>query len=212
MVAANQPIISPGRAQDWISTVLNPIIDSVRRELRFLPSGPWRWVPATRSFEFFGPVSSYVPHGYTDNYDDFIEKQEAVLQEFGIHDGLLAAFATEFEQGFDLLRTSADAAEYRRLLDGVVPSPDSREWFISYTVGRFGRLPDYYVGYERYNPVAAELIDASQRALDAAQVDVLGRARELHAVDERLERLLVEARRQLADQYGARIKPYGSQA
>jgi hypothetical protein len=43
MLAADKVMISLGRAQDWINTVINPVLDGVRRELRFLPSGPWRW-------------------------------------------------------------------------------------------------------------------------------------------------------------------------
>lgn len=35
----SEPIISRERAQDWISSVINPIVAHLRRELRFLPKG-----------------------------------------------------------------------------------------------------------------------------------------------------------------------------
>jgi hypothetical protein len=111
MVAADKVMISLGRAQDWINTVINPVLDGIRRELRFLPNGPWRWQPKTRSFEFFLPAKAYVPHPYGDNYDDFIEKYDGVRESLGIHDDLLAAFSKEFERAFSAL--NADRGSFK---------------------------------------------------------------------------------------------------
>ena len=115
MVAANMVTISTGRAQDWINTVINPVLDGIRRELRFLPSGPWRWQPNTRSFEFFLPAKAYVPHPYGDNYDDFVEKYDGMREALAAHDGLLTAFTEKFERAYDAL--SADRRSFKSALD-----------------------------------------------------------------------------------------------
>ena len=204
MVAADKATISLGRAQDWINTVINPILDGVRRELRFLPGGPWRWQAKTRAFEFFLPVKDYVPHPYLDNYDDFVEKYAAVRGEFGVHDGLLVGFAKEFESGFDIL--SADRGSFKAEIDGIVPE-DLRDWFIGYVAGGFLHVPDYYVGHDVYNARADRLLATGRDALAQAKVDVANFSQQLAALDARLVKQLVDVRRELADHYGARVRP-----
>ena len=212
MVAADKATISVGRAQDWINTVINPIVDGIRRERRALPDGPWRWQPTTRSFEFFLPAKEYVPHPYLDNYDDFIEKYRGVGEDLSVHDGRLAAFAKEFERAFDVL--SVDTGSFMNEVDSAAVSrgrhtaPNAaREWFVSYVAGNFGRLPDYYVGHERYNAHADRLLEAARGVLKQAKIDVPGVARQLADHDAKLEKQLVELRRDLADHYGARVRP-----
>ena len=46
---AAKPKISAERAQDWISSVLNPVIEGIRREVSLL-SRPLRWLHETRNF------------------------------------------------------------------------------------------------------------------------------------------------------------------
>jgi hypothetical protein len=212
MVAADTVKISAGRAQDWIDTVINPVLDGIRRELRFLPNGPWRWQPKTRLFEFFLLAKAYVPHPYGDNYDDFVEKYEGVRNELGAHDTLLVAFAAKFERGFDALR--ADRESFKSELDAsltgrgrsAVP-PDFRDWFVSYVAGGFERVPDYYVGHDVYNRRADRLLAAGREVLARAKIDVAGFARKLADQDAKLATQLVNVRRDLADHYGARVRP-----
>lgn len=212
MVAAEKVTISPGRAQDWINTVINPVLDGIRRERRFLPDGPWRWQPTTRSFEFFLPAREYVPHPYGDNYDDFIEKYRGVGDDLGAHDRLLAAFTRAFEHAFDTLR--ADRSSFKHELDSAVAGRgrynvplETRDWFVSYVAGDFERLPDYYVGHDRYNARADRLLAASRGVLKQAEIDVPGLARRVADHDAKLEKQLVDVRRDLADHYGARVRP-----
>lgn len=204
MVAANKATISSGRAQDWIDTVINPILDGVRRELRALPGGPWRWQPTTRSFELFLSAREYVPHPYGDNYDDFVEKYRGVGEALGVHDDLLAVLGKDFERAFDAL--SADDGSFKSAVDAAAP-PKSRAWFVSYVAGGFERLPDYYIGHDVYNIRADQLLAMGRDALARAKIDVSDAARQLAAHDARLEKQLVEVRRDLADQYGVRVRP-----
>jgi hypothetical protein len=227
MVAADKPVISAGRAQDWINAI-NPILDGLKRELRFLPAGPWRWHPKTRSFESFLPVKDYIQHPYLDNYEDLLEKYEEVRQETGVRDGVLAAFAKEFERAFDALlaeqgsfkdELDAAAAAYSlrssdrrargdlRDPEEVAAQPDARAWFASYVVGNFGRLPDYYAGYDIYNERSDRLLAAARDVLAQAKIDVPLVAKQLEVEDNKLLKKLVEVRRDLADRYGARIRP-----
>lgn len=145
-----------------------------------------------------------MPHPYGDNYDDFVEKYDGVRSEFGVHDGLLTAFATEFERGFDAL--SADRESFKNELDAAA-LPDSRDWFISYVAGGFERLPDYYVDHERYNARVDVLFAAGRGVLARAKIDVAGIARQLADQDAKLATQLVNVRRDLADHYGARVRP-----
>jgi hypothetical protein len=214
MVAAdtNRVTISLGRAQDWIDTVINPILDGIRRELRFLPMGPWRWPPNLRTFEFFLPTKEYVPHPYADNYDDFIEKHQGVREGFDGHDSTLARFDTELAGAFDAL--SADQGAFKAEVDASLTgrghygvSEEDRDWFISFVAGNFERLPDYYTGHDTYNVHATRLLAAGRGVLARAKIDVPGVARQLADIDTKLVKQLVEVRRDLADHYGARIRP-----
>lgn len=205
MVAVDKATISAGRAQDWITSVINPILDGVRRELRFLPKGPWRWHPKNRAFEFFLPVKDYVPHPFADNYQDLLEKHDELREEFGVHDGVLEAFGTEFARGYDLLRSKPEMFQNERGEYGI--NDENRDWFIAYVVGGFERLPDYYVGHDVYNAVGGRLLDAGRGALQSARIDVADLARQLADTDEKLAKHLVDLRRDLADRYGVRVRP-----
>jgi hypothetical protein len=207
MVAADKPVISAGRAQDWINAI-NPILDGLKRELRFLPAGPWRWHPKIRAFESFLPVKDYIQHPYLDNYEDLLEKYDEVRQETGVRDGVLAAFAKEFERAFDALL--AEQGSFKDVLDAAAAAaaqPDARAWFASYVVGNFERLPDYYSGYEIYNECSNRLLAAAHDVLAQAKIDVPLIAKQLEVEDNKLLKKLVEVRRDLADRYGARIRP-----
>jgi hypothetical protein len=85
--------------------------------------------------------------------------------------------------------------------------PESRDWFVSYVAGNFERLPDYYVGHDIYNVRAEQLLTAGRSVLMQAKIDVAHSARDLADHDRKLEKQLVDVRRDLADQYGARIRP-----
>ena len=232
MVAADKPVISVGRAQDWINTI-NPILDGLKRELRFLPKGPWQWHPRTRSFETFLPVGDYLQHPYLDNYDDLVEKHDILRQEFVVHDRILAAFAAEIGRAVDVL--TEDQGSFKNELDNVVrvhntrmlsarrvrsdvrdpdeasaAPPDSRAWFASYVAGNFERVPDYYVGYESYNERnerSDRLLASGRDVLAQAGIDVANHAKQLADEDAKLSQQLVDIRRELADRYGARIRP-----
>jgi hypothetical protein len=73
--------------------------------------------------------------------------------------------------------------------------------------GDFERLPDYYVGHDRYNARADRLLAASRGVLKQAEIDVPGLARRVADHDAKLEKQLVDVRRDLADHYGARVRP-----
>src|SRR3990172_3504916 len=95
--------ISPGRAQDWISSVLNPIIDGLRLQKRFLPDGPWRWIPHLGAFEYLHPLADYLAETYRDNYDDFLRKQPALRQPIARHDGLLKELRSAVRAAYMML-------------------------------------------------------------------------------------------------------------
>src|SRR5262245_32133715 len=82
---ALKPKISAARAQDWISSVLNPIIDGVRREISLLGK-PLRWLHETRSFEYLHSIAGYIADIYFDNFEDFLEKHPKLRLEFRRHD------------------------------------------------------------------------------------------------------------------------------
>ena len=67
-------LITKQRAQDWITSAINPLLRAFERELAVLPDGPWPWHPNARQLETFYPTAVYVGP-YEDNLVDFVEKQ-----------------------------------------------------------------------------------------------------------------------------------------
>ena len=202
---AAKPKISAERAQDWISSVLNPVIEGSRRELSLL-SRPLRWLHETRNFEYLHPIGDYVADIYLDNFEDFVEKHPALRSEFRRHDAALDELRTTVAEGYD--RISEDALFRAALevatLESKLSDLDYR-YFMAHIVGGYPELSHPYANHEIYNRLPADLRDPEQ--LRDVKARRLAATRKLEGIDQTIHDRLVKLRTEIADRYGARIQP-----
>jgi hypothetical protein len=65
------------RVAAWIYTVINPIIESLQRELAFLEIGNLTWRPRTGCCEIIRTIKEYVDVNQWPNYADFLAQRSA---------------------------------------------------------------------------------------------------------------------------------------
>jgi len=106
-MAANATVPPPHsrRVEAWIYSVLNPVMDGVRREQFLLKSGNLSWRLYSRGFEYLAPVAQYVDSAQQPNLEDFLEdpENEGFEARFRQHDHALAELETATNRLFDYL-------------------------------------------------------------------------------------------------------------
>src|SRR6267378_2400573 len=90
------------RVAAWIYAVINPIIDSLQRELSFLDSGNLTWRSRTNKCEFIRAIQEYVESTQWPNYQDFLaeHKASALIPGFKQHDSNLEKLNTAAREVF----------------------------------------------------------------------------------------------------------------
>lgn len=93
----------PRRVASWIYTVINPVIESLRGEVRHLESGnvSWRWY--SRRCEYIRFVRDYVEPHNSPNFDDFLIENEEFVKRFERHDTSLRKTEHKAAKFYDLL-------------------------------------------------------------------------------------------------------------
>jgi len=76
------------RIEAWIYTVLNPLIESLRREVFLLEKGNLTWRSYSRKCEYLQPISEYIDFEHHPNYEDFLTDSLNVgfEERFSSHD------------------------------------------------------------------------------------------------------------------------------
>ncbi len=59
------------RVGAWMVSVVNPAIDSLRREAELLAKGNISWRYFSKQCEYIRPIRQYIEGNYRPNYDDF---------------------------------------------------------------------------------------------------------------------------------------------
>jgi hypothetical protein len=202
---ALKPKISAERAQDWISSVLNPIIEGLRREMSVLGK-PLHWLPETRDFEYLHPIEAYVAEIYFDNYEDFLEKHPKLRPEFRRHDEALDELRSAVAMAYDGL---AGDTQYVASLAASTGGNDltevDRRYFMAYIAGGHSALSPVFSKYDVFNRLPPELRDPLR--LHNLRGTRVSAARRLEVIDRAIHDQLVKLRTEIADQYGARIQP-----
>jgi hypothetical protein len=197
--------ISAERAQDWISSVLNPIIEGVRREVSLLGK-PLHWLPETRDFEYLHPIASYIADIYFDNFEDFLEKHPKFRPGFQRHDDVLNELREAVTGGYDQL---AGDRMFRAGLAAATLGDDltdlDHRYFMAFIAGGHPELPPVFSKHDVYNRLSSDLRDPRQlHNIKGQRVSV---SRSLEDIDRDIHDRLVKLRTEIADQYGARIQP-----
>jgi hypothetical protein len=96
------------RVAAWIYAVLNPVIDSLQRELSLLDSGNLTWRPQTGRCEMIRIIQEYVDPTQWPNYQDFLAEHPSspIVPGFNQHDSELAKLNTVAEIVFNQLTSS----------------------------------------------------------------------------------------------------------
>lgn len=196
--------ISRGRAQDWITSVLNPIIDGLRREKRILASGTWSWIWTRQDFEYLHPISQYVSALFSDNLDDFLAKNSKWKREFEAHDRALGELGHAVRGIYDVVLQ--DEALRDELHPFAKAHRHGREYFASYVASGFKELPSDYGLSESYNEAAGLRSKALKIAESHLQEARTAASRLVKRVDQMLPQLVV-TRTRIADRFGAQIRP-----
>ncbi len=91
------------RVAAWIYMVINPIIDSLDREVTLLEKGNLTWRSNTNRCEYVRNIQEYVDSRQWPNYKDFLIENDRFSRDFGAHDKKLEKVNSEAENLFKWL-------------------------------------------------------------------------------------------------------------
>ncbi len=74
------------RVQAWIYTVINPLVESLRRELELVSGGNLTWRSYSGQCEYIRPIRAYISAEDLPNYEDFLADNPEFSVQFGQHD------------------------------------------------------------------------------------------------------------------------------
>ena len=191
---------SAERVQDWISSVLNPVIEGVRREDRLLEMKSFHWLPTRHAFEYLHPVGAFVAEIYRDNYEDFLLKNPELQPLIRRHDEALE----DLERAVSLVYEKLMGPKASRLKASAHLGEDARwKYFAAHVAANLKDMPseeELAQEYQRLLPKAVGIVHDEKQAAES-------KAKTLRARVAAFLNACVELRTDLADEYGARIIP-----
>lgn len=159
---AYTPLPGVNRVQAWVYTILNPVIDCLRRELQLLGKGNLSWRFYSKRCEYIRPIAEYINGDQMPNLEDFLTDRlnEGYKGAFDSHDSAVIAAevgATTFFEG--LVRSTLFLNEVKKAFDEYksraldklqYPDPDSIErdlpkYVAEYLINRTNLLPTHYL-------------------------------------------------------------------
>ncbi len=96
------------RVAAWIYTVMNPVIDSLQRELGLLDRENLTWRSSTGRCEFIRTVQEYVDSTQWPNYYDFLADHSTLASGFTQHDSQLEKLNGLATQLYEWMLTWSD--------------------------------------------------------------------------------------------------------
>jgi hypothetical protein len=166
-------------ARTWLVTVINPILEGLRREKTWLARGRWTWDTDAGRFAHLWPAAAHVEPRYRDNFDAFLEQYPEARGSFAKHDGALLRLAAACEDTVAALLTSdafAIALERANHLAGLanisldeargaVPAERWPKHLAEYVVNNVESLPSHYTSAEFWQIASPVLLET--RASDS---------------------------------------------
>lgn len=160
-----QPPPHSRRVESWVYTVLNPLIEALRREGVLLKKGnlTWRWY--SRKCEYLRPIIEYVEDSHRPIYEDFVADNlsKEFNADFENHDKLLAQVEARASRFFDGLMQSnmfrkqvnSVLTEYESGVGATQEYPnfermkaDLPNYIAEYLINRTEVLPPHYVTHQ----------------------------------------------------------------
>jgi hypothetical protein len=218
--------IKPGRGSErvkaWVYAILNPVIDSLRRETDLLKSGNLSWRAHSRRLEYIRPISELIEADQQPNLEDFLAEHPTFGDRFGQHDSALAGLeraTTEYVQG--LLKASSFRERVNKYLEHyeahlpfnpAYPDLLSRrdeipEYVAEFIVNDSKSLPRHYAMYSFWKEYAEQFQDDFGGFTESAHDNVKGKTRELLGISEQLRIDLETLRLTLVREYDIPAAP-----
>jgi len=219
--------VKPGRGSErvkaWVYTILNPVIDSLRRETDLLKSGNLSWRVHSKRFEYIRPIAELIDVNQQPNLEDFLAEHPTFGERFNQHDSALAILekaVTDYVEG--LLRASDFREQVRESLDDYEsrlreanptypdlrePRDKTAEYVAEFLANNSRSLPRHYTLYAFWKEYAAKF-DAIFRAFaEPTYHGVKGKTQELLDISQRLRIDLEALRLALVREYDVPAAP-----
>jgi hypothetical protein len=111
------------RVAAWIYTVVNPVIESLQREVMLLDSENLTWRASSSRCEYIKLIQEYVDVKQWPNYSDYQLEHRAFLENFAEHDGNLKSLNGEAKGIYDWMLLSWK--EYPVIIDECLTAYES---------------------------------------------------------------------------------------
>jgi len=216
--------VKPGRGSErvkaWVYTILNPVIDSLRRETGLLKSGNLSWRVHSRRCEYIRPISELIDWDQQPNLEDFLAEHPTFGDRFSRHDSALAGLEQAITKSVQELLSAPDFQgqvskcldDYESRLRPANPTyPDllelqgkTAEYVAEFLANNSRALPRHYTLYAFWS----EYAEAFFRAFaETTQYDVSDKTRELLGISEELRVDLEALRLTLVREYDVPAAP-----
>jgi hypothetical protein len=98
------------RVQAWVYAIMNPLIESLRRETDLLGTGNLSWRYYSKACEYIRPISEYIVSSQWPNYEDFLADNlnPGFKGRFEKHDRQVSEVESTAARLFDGLRQSGE--------------------------------------------------------------------------------------------------------
>ncbi len=209
------------RVAAWIYVVINPIIDSLERELGLLENGRLSWRSNTSRCEYIRTIQEYVDSRQWPNYKDFLHEKEneVFLKAFSMHDADLEKVNAEAERLYKWLLSwdefsrgitvSLDRYEQHRTAQPGWPSfnsvrKDLDQVVAENLINNVQSLPRHYVYSFYWNFVATEQLGIRRRSEFGPLLEAQA---ELREISSKLKAGLEDHRLNLSRKYDIPAAP-----
>ncbi len=215
----------PGRGSErikaWVYAIMNPLIDSFRRETELLKTGNLSWRVHSRRCEYIRPIAELIDFDQRPNLEDFLAENPNFRARFDDHDSAVAAVeqaAARFVHG--LLQSSLfkkQVAECLRNYESLARTSNptypeligyvrerAAEYIAECLVNNTKSLPQHYVHYAFWESFAPEFEPFRKRQAFAATADA---AKKLLNVSEQLRTDVESLRLKLCRKYDIPAAP-----
>lgn len=210
------------RVAAWIYAVVNPIVDSLQREIPLLDSGNLTWRPHTGRCEIIRTIQEYVDPAQWPNYQTFLAEhsKSAFVPGFKHHDSILESVNNAAQALFDRLISWSDFLKaidselrnYERetVLQGARMAwpdyvrNDIARYSAEYVINNMQALPSHYMTSGFWNSSGMKLLAFRSRPEFAGVHRFRERLKELSA---KLERALVTYRLAMSREYDVPAAP-----
>jgi len=210
------------RVAAWIYAVLNPIVDSLQRELSFLDSGNLTWRSRTNQCEMIRTIQEYVDSTQWPNYQDFLaeHRTSSMTPIFQKHDSNLEKVNTAanavfiwmvnsriFLDSFEAALTQYDSQRTslgRPTESFADTKKDVREEAAQHVINNIPTLPSHYVISAFWNLTGRNLLTLR----NAPEFQPLHRSRDkLLETSAKLKMVLESYRLSLSRRYDVPAAP-----